>query len=87
MLNHKLVRKPYPLPRIVKNMQHMEGSQYATLLDMNMGYYTITLLPASQYMTTIVTEFGRFRYNRLHMDMCALGDIFLAKVDKLIGDI
>ena len=38
-------------------------------------------------MTTIVTEFGKFRYNRLPMGMCASGDIFQAKVDELIGDI
>ena len=38
-------------------------------------------------MTTIVTEFGKFKYNHLPMGMCALGDIFQAKVDKLISDI
>ena len=38
-------------------------------------------------MTTIVTEFGKFRYNCLSMGMCALGYIFQAKVDELLGDI
>ena len=52
-----------------------------------MGYYTIRLCPASQDMTDIVTEFGKFRYNRLPMGMCASGDIFQANVDKLPGDI
>ena len=32
-------------------------------------------------------EFGKFRYNRLPMGMCASGDIFQANVDKLLGDI
>ena len=44
-LNQKLVRNPYPLPRIGKNIQKMEGFQYATALDLNMGYYTIRLSP------------------------------------------
>ena len=35
----------------------------------------------------IVPESGKFRYNRLPMGMCALGDILQAKIDKLIGDI
>ena len=52
-----------------------------------MGYYTIRISPASQGMTTIVTEFGRFGYNRLPMGMYALGHIFQSKVDKLLGDI
>ena len=38
-------------------------------------------------MTTIVTEFGKFRYNRLPMAMCASGDIFQDKVDKILSDI
>ena len=35
----------------------------------------------------IITEFGRFIYNRLHMGMCASGEILQAKVDKLNSDI
>ena len=38
-------------------------------------------------MRTIITEFGKFRYNSLPMVMCASGDIFQAKLDKLHGDI
>ena len=52
-----------------------------------MGKYTIRLSPASQDMTTIVTEFGKFRYSSLPMGICSLGDIYQAKVDKLLGDI
>ena len=54
---------------------------------MSMEYYTIRITPASQDMTTIVTEFGKFRYNILPMGMCASGDIFQAKVDELLSDI
>ena len=52
-----------------------------------MGYYTIRISPDIQDMTKIVTEFGKSRYNRLPMGMCASGDIFQSKVDKLLGDI
>ena len=58
-----------------------------TALDLNMGYYAIRIYPANQDMTTILTEFGRFRYNRLPLGMCASGDIFQAKIDELLGDI
>ena len=86
-LNHQLVRNTYPLPRIGETMQQLEKFQYATALDINMVYYTIRLSPASQDMTTIVTEIGTFRYNRFPMGMCASVDIFQSKVDKLLGDI
>jgi hypothetical protein len=38
-------------------------------------------------LTTIITEFGKYRYNELPMGMCCSGDIFQAKVDQLLGDI
>ena len=42
-LSKKIVRKPYPLPKILDLMQTLQGFTYATTLDLNMGYYTIKL--------------------------------------------
>ena len=66
-------------------MQQLGVLQYTSALYLNMGYYTIRLSPSSQDMTTIVTEFGKFRYNRLPTSMCASGDIFQAKLDELLS--
>ena len=58
-INQKLVRELHPLPRLGETMQQLEDFQYETSLYLNMGYYTIRILPASQDMMTIVTEFGK----------------------------
>ena len=42
-LNKRLVRNPYPLPKIQDLMLKLEGFQYASALDLNMGYYHIHL--------------------------------------------
>ena len=68
-------------------MQQLKGFQYATAIYFKIGYYAIRISLATPDMKTIVTEFGKFGYNRLPMGMCASGDIFQAKVDKLLGDI
>jgi Reverse transcriptase (RNA-dependent DNA polymerase). len=86
-VNKLIKRKPYPLPRIANMLQELEGFQFASALDLNMGYYTIRLTPGAKDLTTIVTEFGKFRYNVLPMGMCCSGDVFQAKVDQLLGDI
>ena len=36
-------------------------------------------------MKTIITEFGKFRYNRIPLYMCESRDKFQAKLDKIIG--
>ena len=40
-INTKLVLKPFPIQKISGIMQELEGLQYSTALDLNMGYYTI----------------------------------------------
>ena len=77
----------YPLPKIGGTIQKLKGFQYATILDLNMGYHTIRISPASMDMMTIVTKFGKLRYNYIPMGVCASGDIFYAKLDNLLGDI
>ena len=86
-LNPKLIIKAHSLPIIGETMQKLEGYQYAATLDINREYYTIRLSPDSQDMTTIVTEFGKFRYNRLAMGMFTSGYISQTRVDELLGDI
>ena len=86
-INQKLVRDQYPLPIIGNKVQQRERLQYAIAFYINMLYYNISISPVSQNITMIVTEFGKFRYNRLPVGMWALAGIFQAKVDELIGDI
>jgi hypothetical protein len=40
-VNKRLVRKPFPIPKISTVLQEIEGFSYTTALDLNMGYYTI----------------------------------------------
>ena len=59
--NNIIVRKNYPIPRIGDMMQQLEGFQFATALDINMGYYTISLDAKSKDINTMVMEFGKFQ--------------------------
>ena len=86
-IDQKQVRNMYPIRGIVKKIHKLEGVQYATTLDINMGYYTVSLSTDSQDMKKIATEFGKFKYKRLPMGMCALGEISQDRVDELLGDI
>ena len=55
--------------------------------DLNMVYYTIDISPQSCNLTTIVIEFGKFRYNRVPMGMYNSVYIFKYKLYDLLGDI
>ena len=44
-INKRIVRKPFPIPKISTVLQEREGFTCATALDLNMGSYTIRLDP------------------------------------------
>ncbi len=44
-VNKRIVRKPFPLPKISTVFQKIKGFSNAKTLDLNMGYYTIRLDP------------------------------------------
>ena len=58
-VNKRIVRNPFPLPKISTVLQEMEGFTFATALDLNMGCYTIRLDPDAQKICTIIFPWGK----------------------------
>ena len=65
----------------------LEGFQYATSLDLNMGYYHIELSPHAKQLCTIVLPWGKYEYQRLPMGLCNSPDIFQAKISCLMANL
>ena len=59
-LNKRIRRRPYPIPNIQDMLLNLDGFQYATSLDLNMGYYHIELSPKSKQLCTLVFPFGKY---------------------------
>jgi transposase InsO family protein len=84
-LNKRLKRKPFPIPKINDLLLKLEGFQYATSLDLNMGYYHLELDLLAQEMCTIVLPWGKYRYKRLPMGVANSPDIFQEKMSTLMA--
>jgi len=65
----------------------LEGFQYGTSLDLNMGYYHIKLNPDAKKLCTIVLPWGKYEYQRLPMGLCNSPDIFQEKMGGLMADL
>lgn len=65
----------------------LEGFQWATSLDLNMGYYHIELSPHSKKLCTIVMPWGKYEYQRLPMGLCNSPDIFQEHMSELMLDL
>ena len=73
------VRKPLPIPKISTVLQELEGFTYAMALDLNMGYYTISLDQDASKICNIIFPWGKYSYKRLPMGIAGLLDIFQEK--------
>ena len=86
-LNKRIKQKPFPIPKIQDLLLKLEGFQYATSLDLNMGYYHIELSPKSKQLCTIVLPWGKYEYQQLPMGLANSPDIFQEKMSELMYDL
>jgi len=86
-LNKRIKRKPFPIPKIQDLLLKLEGFQFATSLDLNMGYYHIELSPNSRKLCTIVLPWGKYEMQRLPMGLCNSPDIFQERMSTLFEEL
>ena len=55
------------MPNINKMLLKLEGFQYATLIDLNMGYYHIRLIKSVSYLCKIIIPRRKYSPKRLPM--------------------
>jgi hypothetical protein len=80
----RLIKKPFPIPKIHTVLQELEGFTFATALDLNMGYYIIRLDPNASRICTIIFSWGKYSYKRLPMGIAGSPDIFQSKMLELM---
>jgi Reverse transcriptase (RNA-dependent DNA polymerase) len=81
-LNKRIKQKPYPIPNIQDMLLNLEGFQYATSLDLNMGYYHIELCPDSKKQCTLVFPFRAYEMQWLPMSLYNSPNIFQEKMSE-----
>ena len=77
----------YPLPRVEDLFSKVAGGKYFTKLDLKHAYQQLPLVEESKDLTTINTQKGLFRYNRLPFGVSAAPAIFQRTMDSLLQDI
>ena len=87
VLNLKVVRKSYPLPRIQDTLHSIGSFQWATCLDLSMGYWGMELSKKAKEYCTIICPWGMYTYNVLPMGCVNSGDVFQARMNKLLYDL
>jgi hypothetical protein len=61
-VNKRIKQKHFSIPEIKDLLLKLEGLQYATSLDLNMGYCHIELSPHAKQLCMIVFPWGKYEY-------------------------
>lgn len=86
-LNESVKRENFPLPTTDQLLAQLDGATVFTKLDCNKGFHQIPLAKISQELTTFITPFGRFCYERLPFGINSGPEIFHREMTKILSGI
>ena len=78
-LNASVKRQPFMLPNLADITPKLAGATVFSSLDAASGSYQIPLNDSSSKLTTFVTPFGRFRFQRIPMGIKSAPEVFQQK--------
>ena len=73
-LNESVRRERHPLPAVEQTLAQLAGVRVFSKLDANSGFWQIPLAKESALLTTFITPFGRFCFNRLPFGITSNGE-------------
>ena len=83
-LNKAVQREIHPMPSVDENLAKLGDSKIFSKLDANSGFWQIPLDDESKLLTTFVTPFGRFCFNRLPFGISSAPEIFQRTMSKIL---
>ena len=83
-LNKSVKRQQYMLPNLEDIAPKLAGAKVFSSLDAASGYYQIPLDEASARLTTFISPFGRYCFQRVPMGISAAPEIFQKKMAELL---
>jgi hypothetical protein len=83
-LNENVLRETYPLPKIDNLLAQISESKIFTKLDCNSGFWQEKLDEQSRLLTTFITPFGRFCFNRMPFGIKTAPEHYQKKMNEIL---
>ena len=83
-LSSQCIRTPHPFDSPFRLASQVPNGTYKSVLDAVDGYFSIPLAEECRHLTTFITEWGTFQFNRAPQGFFNSGDKFNGGFDNLI---
>ena len=83
-LNKSILREFHPLPSVDHTLAQLSRATVFSKLDANSGFWQIGLSRQSANLTTFITPFGRFCFNRLPFEISSAPEHFQKRISQVL---
>ena len=83
-LNQSVRREVYPLPTVDEILAQVSGAKIFSKLDANSGFWQIPLAEQSRPLTTFITPYGRFCFNKLPFGISSAPEVYQRRMQHIL---
>ncbi|XP_069063748.1 retrotransposon-like protein 1 [Pleurodeles waltl] len=84
-LNKEVVEDRFPLPNINEMISTLGDAKVFSTLDLTSAYHQVQLTEDSKLLTSFITPFGVFKFNRMPFGLCSAAAVFQRLMQRLLG--
>ena len=81
--NKSVLRETHPLPIVDETLAKLTGAQVFSKLDANSGFWQIPLTDDSKLLTTFITTYGRYCFNKLPCGISSASEHFQRLMNQI----
>ena len=86
-LNQSVRRERLMMPSVEQTLAQLGGATVFSKLDANSGFWQVELTKESSLLTTFITPFGRYRFNRLPFGITSAPEHFQRRMSEVLQDL
>ena len=83
-LNESMKRETHPIPKVDSILAQLSGAAIFSKLDANSDFWQIPLSEPSKLLTTFITLFGRYAFNKLPFGIASALEIFQRRMNRIL---
>ena len=84
-LNENVCRERHILPSVEQSLAQLGGAKVFSKLDANSGFWQVKLSEESALLTTFITPYGRFCFNRLPFGITSAPEYFQKRMSQVLA--
>ena len=83
-LNTNVLREPHPIPTVDDTLALLSGATHFSKFYANSGFWQVPLAEESRHLTTFITPFGQYHFNKLPFGISSAPELFQRRMSKIL---